>query len=113
MSYTFIDIETIPSLDECDNPINLGSAIIEPQTRIALLRPDAVIDQLTLEMPHGEDGQTITLLSLDSVWSITLVSAHKSGVTFWIPTEGFALMPGQAVKLLFVAPQKRWYLFDA
>jgi hypothetical protein len=110
VSYQFLDVETIPSLDEYDNPINLGSAILPIGFDVVMIRPDAVVDQLSLFVPQAEDGKIILILALDSIWTINLMPPAKSGVTFYVPASGINLMPGQTIKLMFVAPEKRWYI---
>lgn len=112
MSYVFLDIETIPSLDEYDNPINLGSDVIPSGIDVVIIRPDAIVDIMTLVSPKACDGQVLHLTSLDSVWAIDFMAPAGSGTTFWIPAGGLSLMVGQSIKMMFVSPENKWYVLD-
>ena len=110
MSYAFVDIATIPSLDEYDNPVHLGTGTLPLDADVVLLRPDDVVDSLYLTVPPGKDGQMIMISAMDAVWNINFESVPKSGTTFWIPTPGLNLRSGTAIHILYVAPENRWYV---
>jgi hypothetical protein len=111
-TYFFLDVETIPSLDEYDNPISLGSGVIPEGAGVVFIRPDAIVDQLTLMMPKAQDGFVLTITTLDSLWSVDFVAYPKSKTSFHIPTGGVSVMPGDSIKLLYVGVENCWYLLS-
>lgn len=114
MAYAFIDIETIPSLDENNNPVNLGTATIPDNTDVVIFRPDAAVDLLTLTFPENPtDGQIVRLSTLEACWSIAVEGPENSGTTFWFVGESLTLTTGAMITVMYVDAENKWYVLQA